>query len=410
MRTLVDNLRAQLSEFIEQREDLILLLKGDQAGTTISVNILRELEQDPGTDVFLIVSGVFGDARSIADAVVDQARAELSLAAEYLQESDGEPLPELPEDIDDLPPLEKIHSILTYTSGLLDPEGNHRVVLGLFPNSILQPDEYHGLIKDLSPTGGIQAWMRGARLIFCDHSAAELETLEGCPRMRVVDYDLTHDGIQRSLYEDVENQDLPDADRVNAAYQLAIFDHAYDRPDEALEKLDYLLGYFQGTENEVMQAMVMHTTGDVYRKQNNLSRARYWYECATVPAINANSRQTLQKIVQSLGELEHEDGNESKAQAYLAQTRSMANVNGDAMTMIQAERSQAATYQAMGQLPEATATLEQTAHRCRGLGLDFELQLTLQQLVPMYEEQESHSQRDAAVAELERLQSAEVIS
>ena len=120
MQSLVFELRAQLTNFIEQRQDLILLLKGDQAGIAISVNTLRELEQDPGHDLFLIVGGAFGKADSIADAVVDQVRAERDVTCQALSEEGRESLPPFPEQLDeepgksDLDPVSRIKLAIQY--------------------------------------------------------------------------------------------------------------------------------------------------------------------------------------------------------------------------------------------------------------------------------------------------------
>lgn len=408
MQSLVFELRAHLTEFIEQRNDLLLILKGDQAGISISVNSLRELEQNPGTDLFLVVSGAFGNADSIADCVVEQVRVERDIACQAMLELGREPLPELPPSLDadvapPQEPAERIKIAIQYASSLLEPEGNHRLVVGLFPSGIGIPDAYHALIRQLAPTSGLESWMQGVRIICCDHSSASVKSLNSLPRVRLANYDLSHESIQDAIYKDVQNESLTDSHRVNAVYQLAIFDCAYDRPDEALEKYDYLLGYFQGTENEVMQAMIMHSIGDVYRKLKQPVAARHWYECATSPAIHANSRQTLQMILRSLGELERECGNERKSQIYFAQMREFSNVNGDVLSVLHAERAQAQSFAHDGRSARAIATLEQSAHRCRSLGLEFELELTLMQLLPIYRSRDADLHTRDVEQELELL-------
>ena len=405
MQNFVSAIRTQLHDFIEQRSDLVLVLQGDTSGMAISVNLLREFEQTPGTDLFLIVSGPFTDASSTADALANQIETERMLANQALEEDDSPALTEVPAEVlnQEADPIERIQQAIQYVASLIPEGGNHRLVVGLFPSTISDPAQYQALIKQLSPAAGIQTWMRGVRLVWCDHANLDPETYEGQTGIRVATYDMSHESIQQSLYDDVEDESLPDEQRVAAVYQLAIFDQAYDRKDDALEKLEYLLGYFQQTENEVMQALVMNTTGDVYRKAGDLESARHWYECATVPATNAKSQQALQAIVRSLAELEHQAGNEPKSQVYYSQLNELSSRNGDILSTLHSERQQAASYTVAGQHQAAAATLEQSAHKCRMLGLELELEQTLHQMVPVYDQLDATERKTAIQQELEAL-------
>ena len=378
MQTLINNLRNQLSDFIEQRRDLIMILKGDQAGVSLTINMLRELEQDPGTDLFLLVSGVMGDAPSVADALSSQIQSEVETANMQAEELGQPLLPDFPDRLLDssVDPIVRIEESMTYVRKLLDPTGGHRVVVGFFPTSINDPAAFHKVIKALSPTKSYADWMRGVRIIFCDHSMVPIKDVDEIGATQFVRYDLTHEGIQSALYDDLENESLPDEQRVNAAHQLAIFDRAYGRPEQATEKLDYLLGYYQSTENLVLQAFVMQGHGDVQKQEKNYDAARDWYECAIHAACKAESSQATQLILKSLAELEQEVGNVERSREVFTEAHRLADRNGNVGEVIEIEWEQARSLTALGRSSDAMALLQSTEDRCRELDLDYHLHKT----------------------------------
>ncbi|MFK7767719.1 MAG: hypothetical protein AB8B55_10900 [Mariniblastus sp.] len=415
MQKIVGQLKQQIAYFIEQRSDLALLIKGDLGGLNIAIGVLREYEKFPSRDLFLLVGGVFTGIEAYADEIVNQVRNERDLAcdgfvAEGLNEEGDEALPELPADLDDksLDPLDRIKSAIQYSSSLLPKNGGHRLVVGITPMGIVAAKQFHQLIESLCPTNGYEAWMRNVRIVFYDHSSAEIEEIEETPGLQTGSYDFSQQAIQDALYQEVEDESLPDAQRVNALHQLAIFDHAYNRPDEAHEKFDYLLGYYQGTNDLIMQSLVMHGKGEAYRKERRYEDARHWLECAILPAEEAESPHVLQHILRSLAELESECGNQSLSQSYSGHAQTLATANGDVSSLTYLEGQQAQSMVKQGDMSQATKMLEESANRSRELELETELEAQLELLENIYDMEGDEVRLQTVRSELSSLREGEL--
>ena len=128
-------------------------------------------------------------------------------------------------------------------------------------------------------------------LVFRDEAgAAEYAPgLAGAPRVRLMNVDLGPTAMEASTREDVEDEELPDEDRMQALLSVALLDSVHNRTEEALSRFNILLGYYQKNENQVMQAVVMSAFGDISQRHGDLANALHWYECAATPAAAERS-------------------------------------------------------------------------------------------------------------------------
>src|SRR5437016_3798320 len=98
MQALIEQLRQTFSDFIEQRDDLLLLCPCRDHDVAISLQILRDVDESSGTDLFLFFSQEFYDAASYVSSALKQLDTERQLACEAAR-LDGKPeLPALPPD------------------------------------------------------------------------------------------------------------------------------------------------------------------------------------------------------------------------------------------------------------------------------------------------------------------------
>src|SRR5262249_45754939 len=285
MRRLFAQMQKEITNFIEQRDNLLMLSVCPKRDLAIVLRTLRDIEQASATDVFLLFGNDFLASGLFVNEAVEHLQEEHRMACEALVEKGREPWPPLPKSLLDegRTPEDRLREAIRFTRSLVPREGGHRLVWVMFPQRIVDRRAYVRLISSLVPAQGVQPWMRSVRLIFrVDVNFAQTAPeLANAPRVQVSRSDFSPAAIAASLEEDVDDEDLPLEQRMQSLFSLAYLDYANERSDAAREKFDLLLGYYQQTKNPLMQAMVMNGLGDLEQRNNDLEKSQYWYECAS---------------------------------------------------------------------------------------------------------------------------------
>jgi len=320
MRKLFERFRKKMEDFIEQRDDLLMLALCAENDAPPVLKTLQDIEQATATDVFLLFTDSFAEPGPFVSVAIERLKIEHEMACQLLAEKSRKPLPPLPQSLFDesRPPADRLREAIIFARSLVPREGGHRLVWAMFPQKIANRRAYLGLISSLVPWQGIQSWMRGVRLIFRDEIDSESydPKLTKGPRVRLVKVDLGPEAIEKGLKDEVEDETLPDADRMQSLLALAYKDYAYNRTDDAIAKFQVLLGYYQKTGNQTMQAFVINAFGDVYRRAGDLEKARHWYECAVPPAAESKSPVIMATVGRNLGEISYQQQKFKEAEQY----------------------------------------------------------------------------------------------
>src|SRR5215207_8480210 len=112
MQRLVDGLRGRMEGFVEQRDDLLLLLGCSDDDAALAAKVISDAEQANGTDVFLIFTDDFVLADPYVAVLGERLREEHRVACAALREEGREPLPPPPPALFDetQPPSSRLYA------------------------------------------------------------------------------------------------------------------------------------------------------------------------------------------------------------------------------------------------------------------------------------------------------------
>jgi len=288
----------------------------------------------------------------------------------------------------------------------LPKDGNHRLVWALFPASINDRPLYHRFLSGLFPSHGIRPWMAGLRLIVRDEAklgqgAADLSLL---PLTRKYPVDFGPAALEKALANEAENESIPDEERMQSLLALALLDYAHHRPQEALVKYQMLLGYYQMTQNVILQALVLNGMGDVYCREGTLDAAQHWYECAVPFAAKAESPLVLYIVVKNLGDLFFNQQQYDKAETCYDGADKLCEQLLDAEGKASALEWRGLSQEKQQVYENASQSWERAAQLCRATGLPDQLKANLGHLQRVYQQMRRYDRLAAIQTELRQLQ------
>lgn len=97
MRSLVEKARKDVTQFVEQRDDFILLAECSATDTASFLAILRNVEQSSGSDLFLLFADDFVQPGPFASVAVERLAEEVRIANEALLEEGESRFPSCPK-------------------------------------------------------------------------------------------------------------------------------------------------------------------------------------------------------------------------------------------------------------------------------------------------------------------------
>jgi tetratricopeptide (TPR) repeat protein len=387
MRALLDQLRKDFANFVEQRDDLILISSCSDNDVAVGLKILRDLEQASASDVFLLFSDNFVQSAPFVSVVVERLREDHRLLTAALREEGKDPLPDFPALGDrSRPPAQRLIEAMTFARSLLPRKGGHRLVWAMFPLEIRDRSEYLGFVSELVPWSGLKPWMSGLRLIFRDLPATGqfAPALAEGPRVRLGSFDLGPDAAAASFEQDAQNEELPEDERMQSLLMSAGLDYAHNRTESAVEKYKLLLGYYQKTDNPLMQAFVLNAFGEMAHRADDLEKAQIWFECALVPAEKAKEPVLLTTLGRNLADIAFQQARYADAEQYYDNVDKLASQMLDPETKIRALESRGLCQEKQGAFDRAVGSWEAAAHLSRKIELPEFLRKNLEHLARVY--------------------------
>jgi tetratricopeptide (TPR) repeat protein len=388
MRALLERLRRDFGEFIEQRDDLILLSACSDNDVAVGLKLLRDQEQASESDIFLLFSDAFHQPAPFVSVAVERLREDHRLASAAMAEEGRPPLAAFPESLRDerRAPAERLTEAITFARSLVPRHGGHRLVWATFPLEIHNRQSYLEFITELAPWNGLKPWMSGVRLLFRDlpGTAQFAPSLTSAPRVRLHSFDFGPDAAANSFEQDARNEELPEAERMQSLLMTAGVDYAHNRTESAVEKYKLLLGYYQKTENWLMQAFVLNAFGEMSLRAGDLEKARVWFESAIVPAETAKEPIILATLGRNLGDIAFHQSQFAEAEQYYDQVDKLASHMLDAETKIRALEARGLCQERQGAWDRAVGSWETAAHLSRTIDLPPFLRQNLEHLARVY--------------------------
>jgi tetratricopeptide (TPR) repeat protein len=412
VQKLIQSARKAIAEFIEQRDDLIMLLSCGDNDCAVLLKLFRDAEQGNDTDVFLLFADDFVAAEPYVSVIGERLRVEHRIASEAAIEAGKSPFPPIPDVIFDPQqhPSYRLYKAAAYTRSLLPSAGGHRLIWVLCPQKIMDRREYLSLLSPFVPREGVQPWMSGLRLVFRDQpdTVAYAPEIASADRVRPVSFDTSPAAIEASFQAEATDSSLPLDQRLQALLQLALMDTAHSRIEPAVEKYRLLLGHYQEGRDAVMQAVVLNGLGDVSQRAGDLIKARHWYESAVSMAGESKNAAVLSTILRNLANLSFAEGDYNSAEQYFVGLDQLYAHMLSPESKIEALIWCGVCQQQQSKLPEAISSWEAASTLGRSIGLPQLQMQALGLLSRAYGDLGLTEQLVAAQTELKSLQPPEV--
>jgi tetratricopeptide (TPR) repeat protein len=385
MRELFEQFKINVNHFVEQRQDLLMIVACSDNDAALMLAVLGDVEQANATDVFFLSADDFITTHSYVSAMITRLEEQHEAASQALIEEGRDPLPALPVTLKNemRSPLERLQEAILFTRSLLPKASGHRLIWAMSPQLIVDRPAYLKLIAEFIPWQGIQPWMSGLRLIFRDN-LDDPPSFPNAPRVQRQTIDFGPKAIETALQAEVENEALPKEQRMQALLMLAVQDYGYERPDDAIAKYKVLLAHYQQTENLAMQAFVLNGLGDVYHRAEQLEYARYYYECAVPPVVKAQEPVIFHSIVKSLGDVAFKQKQYAEAEYFYGSADKLAAKLLDAHSKALDLEWCGLSQEKQQAYDRAIFSWENAATLSRNIGMPDSLQSNLEHLKRVY--------------------------
>jgi tetratricopeptide (TPR) repeat protein len=307
MRRLFEQVRKRLSDFVEQRDDVLLVVRCNDGDAALVLKVLQEVDEADPSDLFWVFGDEFRRADEYVGKVFERFEERHRLVGERLKELGRPPWPLVPSDLRQpgASAADRMRRLMVFARSLLPDGPDFRIIWAPFPLKLAEPAGHAALFAELLRSDGPLRWYHHVRIVTREdpRKPALSEALANTPRVTRYEPDLSGSSQEKSLEEDVTDSSLPVAQRMQSLLLLAGMDYAHRRFGNSLKKYGILLEYYRGMGNHPMTALVLNGMGEVHQRAGDLKKAKAHFECALTPAILAESPPILLNVTLNLANL-----------------------------------------------------------------------------------------------------------
>jgi tetratricopeptide (TPR) repeat protein len=322
MRDLLKPTEVYLQQFVEQRDKLALIVRSPASDALPMLKTIEGLEDPNPSDFFWIFNDPFVDATSYAGSLVKGFVGKHSMV-QLLQDQEGmERWPDIPRSVlsEETTPVRRIRELAAFSRELLPiPLGGNNVWV-FYPLHITNHASYAAFIQAVLEHEFPNPWCHHLRFVVREDPEAPMLS-QGLAANDSVDFhepDLSPKAVERSLEQEVEDEQLPMEVRLNALMILAATDMAHGRFTSSLERYALSLKYHAATGNHAMAAISLNGMGEVYDRMGDAERAEQAFQAALIPASHGSTPpwQVFQNVSMNLASLRMKQGNYEHSGAY----------------------------------------------------------------------------------------------
>lgn len=284
MRQKIEQLKNTLHAFIDQSDDLLLVISALDTDMALVHKIVEGVDQEQPADIVLrfahpgdTADRYVGTALLVVDAQIDGVNA--VRVAEGLPE--WQKLPPACHD-PNLRPERRVQIAMQHVRSFFPKDEDHRVVWCFLPPRMADPIGYASFIGALTPVNGIEPWMHSQRIVARDDRGEPFlvpqlhkHKIEGT---LVFHADFSIEALLDSMAAEVQNPDTPEAARMQTLLQLASVDYANKRYSESIAKHAILYDYFKRVKKPVLQGFCLGGVADVLFATGHMAEAKKRYK------------------------------------------------------------------------------------------------------------------------------------
>lgn len=359
MRKLLNDISQRFQSFVDQRDDLTLVVCSRETDAPPLLKILEGLEEMSASDLYWIFTDNFANSTAYANAVVTAFTTKHELIRLAMEKDGMNPWPSVPPHVlsEDTPPAQRLRDLGAFSRELLPIPNGGSCVWIFYPLQITTPSAFATLMEEVLRHDFPFPWCHHLRFVIREDPAdrALQRVLGTSPRIQWYEPDISMDAMNRSMEAEIADDALPLGERLNTLMVMAAMDCAHKRFPQALEKYELLLQYHAPMSNYALAALALNGMGEVYEKTGNLDRANESYEAALIPASHGDNPPipVFLNVVLNLANLRRAQERWEDAEAYFDMAQQLATVNRDASLMIRSLENRGICQQKQGKLEEA---------------------------------------------------------
>jgi tetratricopeptide (TPR) repeat protein len=341
MRKLLAQIGDRVKGFIDQRDDLTLVLSSPASDALPMLTLLEQVEAGTASDMFWTFTDNFTDARGYAGLLVSLFATKHEGVRLAMQKEGMPPWPAIPQRIlsGDAAPAQRLRELAAFSRRLLPIPNGGNIVWTFYPLEVADYRGYARLMRQVVHHDFPNPWCHHLRFIIRDEPAtpAVREALSASPRVQLYEPDLSHDAVQRSIEDEAADESLPLEERLTNFLMLAGGDQANRRYPEALEKYSLLLQYHAPMGNLSMAALALNGMGETYEKMGDLESAADSFQAALIPATQAEYPPipVLLNITLNLANLRYGQERWGEAEGYYDLAQQLATTGRNAPVKIE---------------------------------------------------------------------------
>ena len=154
MLSLAEQTIAGLRAFLDQRDDLVLILDAADGDLPAGLKIIEGLDAELSWVWGWVFAQSFADPVSYADAITQEIVARQTAMSGVLQREGKPPLPPVPASLHDTTrePVQRLRTAVKYVRSMVPPVPGGVTLFGLMPLEIADPAAYGGLMRSWCDT------------------------------------------------------------------------------------------------------------------------------------------------------------------------------------------------------------------------------------------------------------------
>ena len=291
MLSLAEDTIAGLRAFLNQRDDLILVLDAADGDLPAGLKIIEGLDAELSWVWGWVFVESFADPVSYVDAITQGIVTKQTAMSGVLQREGKPPLPPVPASLRDTTrePVDRLRTAVKYVRSMVPRAPGGVTLFGLVPLEIADPAAYGGLASELVRHQMPFPWCAGVRFILRDDVARPtLQCVAKAPRTRSLRIDFGPDALAAALAREAADETLPIEQRMSSALVAAGMDQAYGRTVEALVRYEAALKYYGEAGNAPMAALAANGVAACKQAQGDVASAERIMHAALETSLQAD--------------------------------------------------------------------------------------------------------------------------
>jgi tetratricopeptide (TPR) repeat protein len=331
MRALADNAVAGLRAFLDQRDDLVLVLDAADGDLPAALKIIEGLDAELPWLWGWVFAQSFANAASYAETIVRDIVAKRAAMSAALERQGKPPLRAPPDALLDAArePADRLRAAVVYVRSLAPRAPGGVTLFALAPLEIADPAGYAGLASELVRHQMPFPWCAGVRFVLRDDRARPaLLPLATAPRARSLRVDFGPDALAAALVQEAADKALPVERRMNATLVAAGMDQAHGRSADAMARYATALRHYGETGNAPLAALAANGIAACKQAQGDIAGAERILHAALETGLQANppALPVVLNILLDLTMLVARQGRWAEAELFLTATDGVASV------------------------------------------------------------------------------------